>query len=86
MTRGEITYNGKAYPTLDVYCPSLDEIVTLAEASLWLAIGTAYENGDKEAESIDNAIYFYCEDGKLDSFNSQKDVERYFKEEEDVEF
>ena len=45
-----------------------------------------HENGDKEAESIDNAIYFYCEDGKLKSFNSQKDVERYFKEEEDVEF
>lgn len=86
MTRGEITYKGNAYPTLDVYCPSLDEIVTLAEASLWLAIGTAYENGDKEAECIDNTIYFYCEDGKLDTFKTQEEVEQYFRDEVGDEF
>lgn len=86
MTKGEITYNGNTYPTLDVYCPTLEETVTLAEENLWRTIESDYYRGDKTADNIDCSIYFYCEDGKLDTFKTQEDVEQYFRDEVGDEF
>ena len=84
MEKGCIEYNGAVFPTIYIELDKVsdidsDEIVTLADLSLWDAIEEDYWKGDSVAVSIDDDVYFYCDYDVIDGMNSESDVIEYMK-------
>lgn len=72
MERSNINYKGIDYPIIEISLSKVsdiesDEIVTIADCELWMAIEDDYYNGDKEAVWLDDKIYFYCDSGFIAS-------------------
>lgn len=84
MEKGYIEYKGVKYSTLDIEWNKIsevdsDEIVTLADLSLCVALDDDYMKGDSVAVSIDDGIYFYCGYGFIDSVTDESEVIEYMK-------
>lgn len=82
MERSKINYKGIDYPTIEISLSKVsdiesDEIVTIADCELWVAIEDDYYNGDKEAVWLDNKIYFYCDSGFIASNPTESEVIEY---------
>lgn len=82
MERSNINYKGIDYPTIEIPLSKVsdiesDEIVTIADCELWVAIEDDYYNGDKEAVWLDNKIYFYCDSGFIASNPTESEVIEY---------
>lgn len=82
MERSNINYKGIDYPTIEIPLSKVsdiesDEIVTIADCELWLAIEDDYYNGDKEAVWLDDKIYFYCDSGFIASNPTESEVIEY---------
>ena len=82
MERSFIEYNGVKYPTIEIALSKVsdiesDEIVSIADYELWAAIEDDYEDGDKDAVSIDDSVYFYCDSGFIASNPPESEVIEY---------
>jgi hypothetical protein len=82
MERSNIKYKGIDYPTIEIPLSKVsdiksDEIVTIADCELWVAIEDDYYNGDKEAVWIDDSVYFYCNSGFIASNPTESEVIEY---------
>lgn len=82
MERSNINYKGIDYPTIEISLSKVsdiesDEIVTIADCELWVAIEDDYYNGDKEAVWLDDKIYFYCDSGFIASNPTESEVIEY---------
>ena len=82
MERSNINYKGIDYPTIEISLSKVsdiesDEIVTIADCELWVAIEVDYYNGDKEAVWLDDKIYFYCDSGFIASNPTESEVIEY---------
>ena len=82
MERSKINYKGIDYPTIEIPLSKVsdiesDEIVTIADCELWVAIEDDYYNGDKEAVWLDDKIYFYCDSGFIASNPTESEVIEY---------
>lgn len=82
MERSNINYKGIDYPIIEISLSKVsdiesDEIVTIADCELWMAIEDDYYNGDKEAVWLDDKIYFYCDSGFIASNPTESEVIEY---------
>lgn len=82
MERSKINYKGIDYPTIEIQLSKVsdiesDEIVTIADCELWVAIEDDYYNDDKEAVWLDDKIYFYCDSGFIASNPTESEVIEY---------
>ena len=82
MERSKINYKGIDYPTIEIALSKVsniesNELVTIADYELWVAIEDDYEDGDKEAVWIDNNVYFYCDSGFIASNPTESEVIEY---------
>jgi hypothetical protein len=82
MERSNIKYKGIDYPTIEIPLSKVsdiksDEIVTIADCELWVAIEDDYYNGVKEAVWIDDSVYFYCNSGFIASNPTESEVIEY---------
>lgn len=82
MERSNINYKGIDYSTIEIPLSKVsdiesDEIVTIADCELWVAIEDDYYNGDKEAVWLDDKIYFYCDSGFIASNPTESEVIEY---------
>lgn len=82
MERSNINYKGIDYPTIEIPLSKVsdiesDEIVTIADCELWVAIEDDYYNCDKEAVWLDDKIYFYCDSGFIASNPTESEVIEY---------
>ena len=87
----EIEYNGKMFPVADIEgykidseCPKTDYLgmpimYSVSTERLNSELKSGLDCGDKEAEEIDNEIFFYCDNGFLEGNPSEEDVIKYFK-------
>ena len=77
-----IKYFGKEYPTRLVLYPILSGLapVRVADIELWNAIEDAYYMGDKEAENIDDSIFFYFDDGFIASEPTDEEIIKKLEE------
>lgn len=82
MERSNINYKGIDYPTIEIPLSKVsdiesDEIVTIADCELWVAIEDDYYHGDKEAVWLDDKIYSYCDSGFIASNPTESEVIEY---------
>lgn len=82
MERSNINYKGIDYPTIEIPLSKVsdiksDEIVTIADCELWVAIEDDYYNGFSEAVWIDDSVYFYCDSGFIASNPTESEVIEY---------
>ena len=82
MERSNINYKGIDYPIIEIPLSKVsdiksDEIVTIVDCELWVAIEDDYYNGDKEAVWIDDSVYFYCDSGFIASNPTESEVIEY---------
>lgn len=71
METRNISYDGKYYKVATITLPNGRE-VDIAEEELWESIREDYYWGDKEAEDIDDSIFYYVE--KLGDFSTNEDL------------
>ena len=89
MEKRYINFLNKSYPAyeinlVDVYDDQKEDCVTLvAQESLWELLDTLifFCTGlDDAAESIDNQIFFYCEEGFIESDPTDRELLKYLEE------
>lgn len=82
MQKSYVEWKGRKYPvrTLDLpeewdyYNP-----VSVADVELWCSIEEECNNGNKEAEEIDNSIFYYCDSGFVDSDPTDEEIIKYLQ-------
>ena len=63
-------WKGENFPVREINLPEswgYYNPVDVADVELWNAIEEDYNNGNKEAEEIDNSIFYYCDSGFIAS-------------------
>ena len=77
-------WDGKKFPVREVMfnvCDDMETIVKVAGIELWDAIEYAYEHEghpkQKEAISLDNDIYYYCDYGFIASDPTDEEIVDY---------
>lgn len=72
-------WNGKKFPVREVMLP--EELggykANVADVDLWDAIEDDYNNGNSEANALDNDIYFYCDYGFIESNPTDEEIIDY---------
>lgn len=86
MEKGFIEYNGNIFPTIEIELNKIsevdsDEVVVLADLSLWDWIEYPYFDSENEnydlAHTIDDGVYFYCDYGFIEGVNDESAVIEY---------
>lgn len=75
MQKSTITYKGVEYPirTLDIRSIPSWEAECYANARIGdIRMNMAFEDGDKEADAIDESIVFYMHSRKLEKWSDKK--------------
>lgn len=86
MKRTTITYKDSTYDAIEIEAYKIDKEITdenvmytICDIELWDAVLPCLK-GDKEANDIDNQIYYYCDSGFCASNPTEEEVIAYFKE------
>ena len=87
MKRITLSYNGLEYSAIEIEAYKIDKDVTdknlaytICDIEFWWdVLERPCMNGDKEANEIDNMIYYYCDSGFCDSEPTEEQVIEYFK-------
>ena len=77
-------FNGVEYPVLELVWPEelgYGSPLRVSKQSLWEVLEIPYNNGDEEANRIDNSICFYFPDDYIDSKPSWEDLTEKLAEE-----
>ena len=86
MEKGFIEYKGNIFPTIEIELNKIsevdsDEVVVLADMSLWDWIEYPYFDSENEnydlAHTIDDGVYFYCDYGFIEGVNDESAVIEY---------
>ena len=86
LNRSTITFKGQEYPFVeikynDVFDGETECIVNVSVESLQTAlIKEGLNEGNKEAKSVDDMVFFYVEDEFLSKNPSYKEVVKYIKD------
>ena len=87
MKRTTITYKDSTYDAIEIESYKIDKEVTdedvmftICDIELWWdVLEKPCMEGDKEANDIDNQIYYYCDSGFCASNPTEEEVIAYFK-------
>lgn len=87
MNRITLEYNGWEYQGIEIEAYKIDKdvedkniIYTITDIEFWWdALEIPCMDGDKEANEIDEKIYYYCDSGFCASMPTEQEVIDYFK-------
>ena len=87
MKRTTLSYDGFYYAAIEIEAYKIDKevtdkslVYTICDIEFWWdVLERPCMNGDREANEIDNLIYYYCDSGFCYSGPTEEQVIEYFK-------
>ena len=87
MKNDVIEYRGKEYPVREIMLTGKlaeeygDEYpYHVSTTALWDKIENKFYEGNEEAVEIDNSIFFYCEEGFIESNPTDEEIIKHLEE------